>query len=134
MIDEKYAEILHTPYPRPTVRPKMSIRDRAAQFAPFSALSGHAEGAKEVARTTQARIELSEDAIVEIERCLHIIQSKLDEHPQVTITYFVPDSLKAGGKYITEVGRVKKIDTICHELVWENGKVIPIINISEVKI
>ena len=126
MIDQKYAGILHAPRPRPTVRPPMSLWDRAAQFAPFSALSGHAEGAAEVARTTQARVELSEDAIAEIERCLNIIESRLDEQPEVSITYFVPDSFKEGGEYITEVGRIKKIDTVWHELVLQCGKKIAI--------
>ncbi len=102
----------------------MSLWDRVAQFASFSALAGHAEGAKEVARTTQARVELSEDAIAEIERRLNIIKSRLDEQPEVTITYFLPDPLKTGGEYVTEVGRVKKIDTVWHELVLQCGKKI----------
>lgn len=37
---EDYADIIHLPRPISKTHPPMSLRDRAGQFAPFSALTG----------------------------------------------------------------------------------------------
>ncbi|WP_409969900.1 hypothetical protein RFF05_08375 [Bengtsoniella intestinalis] len=133
-MNDKYAAILHAPRPCSTTHAPMSLWDRAAQFAPFAALAGHTEGTHEVARITQERLELSEDAAMEIAGCIQIIQSRLAEQPEVTVTYFVPDPRKEGGAYVTEKGRVKKIDTVWHRLVLVNGKEIAVEDILEISI
>ena len=51
----KYDDILDCPHHVSSVRPPMPLIDRAAQFAPFSALTGYEEIVKEEARLTESR-------------------------------------------------------------------------------
>ena len=129
----KYDHIINHPHQQSKTRPHMSLLDRAAQFAPFAALTGYDESVNEAARTTDERIELSETQVDE----LNLIQSYLTEHlsdaPQVTITFFVPDKKKAGGKYITKEGIIKKIDEYKKVYVMEDGTVIPIADVLKIE-
>ncbi len=125
-MDEKYEKILHLPHYRSPNRPAMARGDRAAQFAPFSALSGHAEGAEETARVTQMRRELSEDEVGQLDEKIQMLEEQLGERPQISATYFRPDTRKAGGDYVTVVGRGKKIDRYRCVIVLEDGGEIPI--------
>lgn len=129
MIADKYAEILHRPHPQSTKHPPMSQWDRAAQFAPFSALSGHAEGAAETARTTQTKVELSADAVTHLTQQLQTLVQQADEHPLISITHFVPDLRKSGGAYVTDTGPFKKIDSYRHMLLLTDGREIPLAEI-----
>lgn len=133
MTQWNYNDIIHHPRHQVTERPPMSHWDRAAQFAPFSALSGHSEGTREVARTTQPRMELWEDAVALLEDNLRLIESRIEEEPEVSITYFVPDQRKAGGAYITEVGKVKKMNTFERLLVLVDGRSISMDEMIEIK-
>ena len=56
----KYDDILDRPHHVSSVHPPMPLIDRAAQFAPFSALTGYEEIVKEEARLTEQRVELDE--------------------------------------------------------------------------
>lgn len=124
MSDQRYEGILRHPRHQSATRHPMSLWDRAAQFAPFSALAGHAEGAVETARTTEGRAELSEDGIAMLDWRIQILKAKLEELPEVSVTYFVPDQLKSGGAYMTLVGRVKKIDAHRRLIMMNNGDTI----------
>lgn len=107
---EKYKDIINLPHKQSSKRPHMSLSDRAAQFAPFAALVGYDDAIKETGRLTDERIEMSEEKLAVLNARYQILVDHLDEEPEVTITYFVPDIYKTGGSYITKTGVVKKMD------------------------
>lgn len=128
-----YDDIIHLPHHVSKKHPQMSISDRAAQFAPFAALTGHGAAIKETARLTDARIELDESAKTILDEKLRIIQETLDERPEITVTYFQPDEKKAGGRYVSATGIVKKIDLYRRSVLMEDGRWIPILDIFEIE-
>ena len=75
-------------------------------------------------------MELDEQEIAELNHRLNLLVSKLPEHSTVTITYFVPDERKSGGKYRTVTGAVKKIFDADRLIVMEGGDTIPIESIA----
>ena len=103
----KYEDIINLPHHVSTKHPQMALSDRAAQFSPFAALTGHEDSIRETARRTEAFLELDEDK-----------KEQLDEK---MVTYFVPDEKKAGGAYVTHRGRIRKIDTYLRRLLFEDG-------------
>lgn len=113
--------------------PRMSLHDRAAQFAPFAALTGHDAAIKETARLTDERLELSDEVIMKLNDQLNMIRDNIGTEQEVIITYFVPDDKKAGGAYITHSGMVKKIDEFERNLIMQDEIVIPIEQISEIQ-
>ena len=133
-ITHKYDDIIDLPYPLPGLptRPRMSIQDRAAQFAPFAALSGHGAAIRETARLTDQRIELEEDQLVVLNEQLQKIMDRVGEHPEVSVLYFKPDGTKDGGAYVTVTGKVKKIDEIERTIVFVDKTVIPIGDILDI--
>ena len=133
-ITHKYDDIIDLPYPLPGLptRPRMSIQDRAAQFAPFAALSGHGAAIRETARLTDQRIELEEDQLVVPHEQLQKIMDRVSEHPEVSVLYFKPDGKKDGGAYVTVTGKVKKIDEIERTIVFVDKTVIPIGDILDI--
>lgn len=110
----------------------MPALDRAAQFQPFAALSGHDAAVRETARLTDNRMELDETQKEELNEYLQRIREQLDQKPQVNITYFVPDEKKKGGAYFTITGVIRKIEEIQHQVIMNNGIVIPIDDIYEI--
>ena len=108
---EKYKDIINLPHKQSSKRPRMSLLDRAAQFAPFAALTGYDDAIKETGRLTDERIEMSEESLAVLNIQYQILVDNLGEEPEVTITYFEPDIYKTGGSYITTTGVVKKLDT-----------------------
>lgn len=109
---EVYADIIDHPHWQSPTRPHMSLYDRAAQFSPFAALTGYDDMVTEEARTVDRKIELDESETARLSRKLSLIYNALlkGSAPVVTITRFVSDPLKSGGKYITEKGGIRKID------------------------
>ena len=103
----KYDDIINLPHYVSRTRPPMSMENRAAQFAPFAALSGHYEAINETARQTSSKIELSEGDLANLTKRLDFA---IQLQSPVTITYFQPDSHKKGGQYVTAHGIIKKID------------------------
>lgn len=110
----------------------MPVKDRAAQFAPFAALTGHYEAVKETQRLTEERIELDEYCKASLERKLKEIREQSDTEPAVSVTYFVPDARKEGGAYVTAEGRVKKIDEYERVLVFTDGRRVMVDEIIEI--
>lgn len=119
--EHRYDDIINLPHHQSTNRAHMSLHDRAAQFAPFAALTGHEEAIEETARLTDEKITLDESAIENINEKLYDISQHLSEKWNVSITYFKPDALKKGGAYLTDVGIVKKIDEVEKQVIMDSG-------------
>ncbi|MCD7845379.1 MAG: YolD-like family protein [Oscillospiraceae bacterium] len=106
----KYENIIHLGRPCDSNHKPMSMHNRAAQFAPFDALTGFGGRIYESSRLTKERIELCEEQKLEINQKMRLIQEHINERVEVSITYFVPDETKDGGAYRTVTGVVHKID------------------------
>jgi len=98
----------------------MSREDRAAQFAPFAALTGHGDALRETERLTEEKRYIDENYKSVLNEKMLDIQSKIKSEPLVSITYYIPDTKKDGGKYITITDYVKKIDTYERVVVLKN--------------
>ena len=122
----KYDDIINLPHKQSSRRPRMSLYDRAAQFSPFAALTGHDAAIKETARLTDQKAELDEGNKERLNERLQIILENLSRSTEVTITYFLPDERKAGGAYVDVIGIVKKIDEYEQIVIMRNGTKIPI--------
>ena len=114
---DSYEDIIGLEHHQSKTHPHMSIHDRAAQFAPFSALTGHGAAIAETARLTEHEIELDEYVMEKIDEKLRWLAENLKSKPQVTITYFVPDEHKEGGSYEHVTGYLKKLDSIGHLMI-----------------
>ena len=114
-----YADIINLPHFQSQKRPHMSLYDRAAQFAPFAALTGFDDMVTEEARLTDKPIELSEIELETLNRKMDLVELLLQDggHPTLSFTYFEPDVIKEGGRYLTRIGIVKKIDTFTKKLI-----------------
>ena len=138
---EVYADIIDLPHHESDHHPPMSLYDRAAQFSPYSALSGYDDLVREEARLVDRRIEPGEEALEELNRKLNRI-SQLTEsgtHPTAAITYFIQDSKKAGGRYETITEKIRKTDSAVQAVILDRtvGKAgtrmaIPIGDILEI--
>ena len=128
-----YDDIIHLPHHVSQTRPRMSAADRAAQFSPFAAVVGHDAAIRETGRLTDTKIELGESAIAELEMKLDILADIIAERPEISVTYFQPDEKKAGGKYVTASGALKKIDATENVIILEDGKTIPITDILDIE-
>jgi len=115
-----YADIFHLPHHKSPNRPHMSMHDRAAQFSPFAALTGFDGVIAETGRLTGRRIELSEAEKLLLDQKLTLIDDVIHDHhhPEITVTYFVPDALKQGGEYDEFTGKVRKIDPVQRTILF----------------
>ena len=107
----KYDDIIDLPHHTSATRQRMNISDRAAQFAPFAALTGYDGVIAETARLTDAEDASSDESTAILDRKLRLLNDIAGEHPYVEITYFIPDDRKSGGKYETVYGYLKMIDS-----------------------
>jgi len=130
----KYDDIINLPHPEPKNHQRMSLENRAAQFSPFAALTGHNEAIKETERLTDSKIELADDTITDINRTLMWIRDNIKSKPEVVVTYFVPDHKKTGGKYITATVNIVKIDEINLSITTADGLTIALHNILDIVI
>ena len=103
-----YEDIIGLPHHVSQRHPHMPVSDRAAQFAPFAALTGYGDVIKETARQTEERPELSEDERAALDYKLHAVLSIPGQKPEITITYFVPDPRKSGGAFRKAAGRIRR--------------------------
>ena len=125
-----YDDIINLPHPTSARHPRMPMADRAAQFSPFAALSGHGAAVRETARLTDRKIELTEDEKAVLDEKLRLL---LDTGGEAVFTYFLPDEKKSGGAYVTAAGRVKKLDPQSRRIILTGGAVIPVEDISEIE-
>ena len=120
-----YDDIINLPHHVSSTRPQMSMIDRAAQFSPFAALTGYDAAIKETGRLTDEKIELDEEALSNLNMKFQILFEKLDEQPDIAITYFKPDETKSGGAYLTTTDKIKKVDEYERIITTANGTKIP---------
>ncbi len=127
MLNNPYEDMLYMPHPTSKTHPRMSVEKRAAQFAPFAALTGHADAVEETARITQERVELTEDRKEQIDRVLQEVQLQ----DNVVLVYFLPDVYKEGGSYQTVSGMVEKIKD---EKLYISGRRIPVADLFSIEL
>lgn len=128
-----YNKIINLPHHQSATRKRMSNYDRAAQFAPFAALTGHDEAIKETARLTDDYIEMGEDRLGELSAKIQLLIDKLSEQPEITVVYFVPDERKSGGSYAEKTGVVRIIDEYERKLVFYDSDKILIDRVADFK-
>ncbi len=139
--DFPYADILHLPHHRAAGRAHMNLHDRAAQFAPFAALTGFDGVIAETGRQTECRVELSESEKALLDRKFARIIDCLQQgrRPTVTVAYFEVDACKEGGAYRQCSGEVKKIDLFERTIVFmgkagRSGRVtIPMDDVMDIR-
>ena len=128
-----YKDIIDVKYPFPLNRKRQSMDMRAGQFAPFAALTGYGDQVRETERYTDYEIFLDEDNKILLDEKLNYIKIHLNE-VEVKIVYFIKDKKKSGGKYITKIGKIHKIDSYHEEVVFEDKEKIKISNIINIEI
>ena len=131
--NHQYDDIINLPHHVSDTRPRMSMIDRAAQFSPFAALTGYDAAIKETGRLTDEHIELSEESRAVLDRKQQLLLDNLADHPEVSVTFFVPDERKAGGAYVTVTGRVKKVDDYQRLLLLTDGTKISLDEILDME-
>ena len=135
-MSEKYDDIINLQRPASKRHPPMPRANRAAQFAPFAALTGYEAVIDEAARLTARQIELDEDAKAEINRRLLDLAARTDppgEPVQVELTWFEPDGLKLGGAYRTETVLLRRIDQTHRLLELADRSLIEIDRVLDVR-
>lgn len=122
----RYDDIIELKYEGSVTHKRMSLENRAAQFAPFAALTGHDAAINETARLTSDKIELSLDEQQVLSERLNLALGRLAEHHQLTFVVFHADTLKTGGRYETVSGIIKKYDEYEKTLTLTNNIIIRI--------
>lgn len=133
-MSEGYEDIINLPHHVSTTRKHMSNYERAAQFSPFAALTGYEEDITETARRTDSQLNTSEDEekLERLNRIIAFLRENAASHPRISVTYFVPDRRKDGGKYLSEEGCFKKTDEAEMSLCLTNGKKFYISDIYDI--
>lgn len=127
-----YKDIINTKYPFPITHQRQPMDVRAGQFAPFAALTGYGEQVKETEKYTDKEVYLDEDTKILLDEQLNYI--RMNKELEIKIIYFIKDSKKSGGKYITKLGKIKKIDNYKKEIVFEDKEKIKIDNIIKIEV
>lgn len=115
-----------------STRRRMPMIDRAAQFSPFAALTGHGAAISETARLTADKAILDEYEINLINEKINVLMNLQELQPEAVIVYFKPDSRKSGGAYVTVEGRVRRVDTETGEIFMADGRVIPVNDVRDI--
>lgn len=130
----RYDDIINLPAHKSTNHPPMSTINRAAQFAPFAALTGYDAAIKETGRLTDDQIELNDETAAVLNEKLQIIIESIRDHPHIEVIYFLPDSRKSGGRYVVSEGNVKSVDLYNRQIIFTDKNSIPIDTISDIQI
>lgn len=123
---DNYNDIINNPHHTSKTRKRMSQSNRAAQFAPFAALSGYDAAIGEASRITETKIELDDKTKEILNMKLSFLKNHIKDRPYVTITYFVPDPKKDGGAYVDYNGNIRVIDEIKHSIIFTDRTTISI--------
>ena len=129
----KYDDIIDLPHHVSKKHPPMPMEDRAAQFSPFAALTGYGDAVKETARLTDKKLEMDEETLKQLNTEFAILKDNLLSEPEVTVTYFVPDERKSGGRYVDINGKAKRIDEFDRLLILDDGRRIPLDDIISIE-
>lgn len=127
-----YDDILYLPHHVSPTRKRMSMVDRGAQFSPFAALTGYDAAIQETGRLTDRDFELDVDGKAMLDEKIRKIRDCIQQRPEITASYFVPDERKSGGAYREIRGRVVKVDSLNQWLVLEDGTVLDFCRIYEI--
>lgn len=128
-----YDDIINLPHHVSNRHPHMPVSDRAAQFAPFAALTGYDTAIRETARLTDRKIEQTEDHKVLLDRKQQLLLESARMHPDVTVTYFKADTRKSGGAYVSVTGRFRNIDPVNRQFVLTDKTSIPLDDIFDLE-
>lgn len=131
--EHQYDDIINLPHHSSIARTRMSRQNRAAQFAPFAALTGYDAAVAETARLTDKRRELTEDERVLLSERIRILSENTDDRPVVEITYFKPDSRKEGGSHEIISGVVRRIDEGEMKVIFTDGRKVDISDICGIE-
>lgn len=137
--EHKYDDIINLPHHVSTRHPQMSLLDRAAQFSPFAALTGHDAAIRETQRLTEEWVEPDENRKELLDEKLQMIRETLvsgnggQDVPKILFTYFQPDEKKSGGAYLTISRKVRKIDEYGHQVILEDGTALTIEHIVDIE-
>jgi len=124
-----YEDILCLPHHVSARHPQMPLLDRAAQFAPFAALTGYDEAIRETARLTETLAEPDEGVRERLDQRLQRLLAEIRENPhrapEVRVTYFQPDEKKDGGSYVSVSGKLRRVDRVQRQILFSDGTVLP---------
>ena len=129
-----YDDIIHIKAPIPLRHPRMPVEDRAAQFAPFAALTGYEAAVAEAGRETERAVELDENEIALLDRKLHFLRERLYDPPTVKLRYFTPDLRKEGGAYLETEAHVVRFEQFPPGLWLSTGDFLPLEYLTELEI
>lgn len=132
-MSDGYNDIINLPHHVSTKHPRMKMIDRAAQFSPFAALTGHGAAVSETERLTEKFAEPDEYEKSIINEKLRFLAELVSQHPVAEIVYFEPDKRKDGGEYVTVTGEVKKIDSVGQSVLMADGQRISAEFISDIR-
>ena len=132
-MSDGYNDIINLPHHVSTKHPRMTMIDRAAQFSPFAALTGHGAAVSETERLTEKFAEPDEYEKAVINEKLRFLAELVSQHPIAEFVYFEPDKRKDGGEYVTVTGEVKKIDSVGQSVVMADGQRISAEFISDIR-
>ena len=130
----RYADIIGIEHFDPRAHQRMSEHDRAAQFAPFAALTGYDAMVSETARLTDSKGELDEEQMLALNGTLAEILERLNEHPRVAVTWFRKDERKQGGAYLKTEGTVRNVDTANRLMIFKEGERISFDDIAAISV
>lgn len=132
-----YDDIIDLPHPVSKRHPQMPLSDRAAQFAPFAALTGHDEAIRETARLTDSFVELDEEQREKLDQRLQMLLAEMGANPlrepEIKATYFQPDEKKDGGAYVSVSGSVKKVDRYRRQIWFTDGTALTMENLISIE-
>lgn len=128
-----YQDIINNPHHTSKTRKRMSGLNRAAQFAPFAALTGYDASIYEAARLTESRIELDDKAIEILNMKLNFLKEHIKDQPEIIVTYFVPDTKKDGGAYVEYSGAIRVINEIQKTIIFTDRTTIKIEMILDIQ-
>ena len=129
---KKYSDIINLEHHTSKTRPKMSIENRSAQFAPFAALTGYEDMIEEDARYVDEKLEINEDLKDILDVKIIKLRKFINSKPKVRVVYFEKDLKKDGGKYKTIYEKLIKIDDYNNKLVFENCLEVNISDLIEI--
>lgn len=128
-----YSDILDHPHYVSKTRPQMSELERAAQFSPFAALTGYDAAISETGRLTDEKIELGEETKAVLDMKQQYLLDMISDQPEITVTYFIPDTKKSGGAYVSVTGNLKRIDEYERLMLLTTGEKIPLDDIMDME-
>lgn len=131
---DNYNDIINNPHHTSKTRKRMSQSNRAAQFAPFAALTGYDAAIGEAARITETKIELDDKTKEILNMKLAFLKNHIKDRPYVTITYFVPDSKKEGGAYVDYSGNIRVVDEIKHSIIFTDRTTVAIEMVCDIQV